>query len=100
MILQRDNYNILHTNWKYKKAEVDIIAEKDDFLIFIEVKTRGNTKYGKPSDEIDKQKIALYKDAVEGYLEQYPCELEIRFDVISIIIGKDETEIEHISNAF
>jgi putative endonuclease len=100
MILQRDNYNILHTNWKYKKAEVDIIAEKDDFLIFIEVKTRGNTKYGKPSDAIDKQKIALYKDAVEGYLEQYPCELEIRFDVISIIIGKDETEIEHISNAF
>lgn len=59
MILQRDNYNILHTNWKYKKAEVDIIAEKDDFLIFIEVKTRGNTKYGKPSDAIDKQKIAL-----------------------------------------
>ena len=76
MILQRDNYNILHTNWKYKKAEVDIIAEKDDFLIFIEVKTRGNTKYGKPSDSIDKQKIALYKDAVEGYLEQYPCELK------------------------
>ena len=50
--------------------------------------------------KIDKKKISLYKDAVEGYLEQYPSELEVRFDVVNIIIGKDETEIEHIPNAF
>jgi putative endonuclease len=100
MILQKDGYNILQTNWKFQKAEVDIIAQKDGFLIFTEVKTRGSKKYGKPSDAIDNKKISLYKDAVEGYLEQNPTELEIRFDVINIIIGKDETEIEHIPNAF
>jgi len=100
MILQKDGYNILQTNWKFQKAEVDVIAQNDGFLIFIEVKTRGSKKYGKPSDAIDKKKISLYKDAVEGYLEQNPTELEIRFDVINIIIGKDETEIEHIPNAF
>ena len=100
MILKRDGYNILQTNWKYQKAEVDIIAKKDGFLIFIEVKTRSSKKFGRPTDAIDKKKIALYKDAVEGYLEQYPSEDEIRFDVISIIIGKDETQIEHIPNAF
>ncbi len=100
MILQKDGYNILQTNWKFQKSEVDIIAQKDGFLIFTEVKTRGSKKYGKPSDAIDKKKIRLYKDAVEGYLEQNPTELEIRFDVINIIIGKDETEIEHIPNAF
>ena len=100
MILQKDGYNILQTNWKFQKAEVDIIAQKDGFLIFTEVKTRGSKKYGKPSDAIDKKKISLYKNAVEGYLEQNPTELEIRFDVINIIIGKDETEIEHIPNAF
>lgn len=100
MILQKDGYNILHTNWKYQKAEVGIIAQKDGFLIFIEVKTRSSKKYGKPSDAIDKKKISLYKAAVEGYLEQYPSELEVRFDVVNIIIGKDETEIEHIPNAF
>ncbi len=100
MLLQRDGYNIVHTNWKYQKAEVDIIAKKGCFLIFVEVKTRGSKKFGKPSDSIDKKKINLYKDAVEGYLEQNPTELEIRFDVINLIIGKDETEIEHIPNAF
>jgi putative endonuclease len=100
MLLQRDGFNIVHTNWKFQKAEVDIIAKKGRFLIFVEVKTRGSKKFGKPSDSIDKKKISLYKDAVEGYLEQNPTELEVRFDVINIIIGKDETEIEHIPNAF
>ena len=100
MVLQRDGFAILETNWRFQKAEVDVIAQKDGFLIFIEVKTRGSKKFGNPSDSIDKKKISLYKDAVEGYLEQYPSELEVRFDVINIIIGKDETEIEHIPNAF
>ena len=100
MFLQRDGFAILETNWRFQKAEVDIIAQKDGFLIFIEVKTRGSKKFGNPSDSIDKKKISLYKDAVEGYLEQYPSELEVRFDVVNIIIGKDETEIEHIPNAF
>lgn len=100
MVLQRDGFTILETNWRFQKAEVDIIAQKDGLLIFIEVKTRGSKKFKNPSDSIDKKKISLYKDAVEGYLEQYPSELEVRFDVVNIIIGKDETEIEHIPNAF
>ncbi len=100
MVLQRDGFAILETNWRFQKAEVDIIAQKDGFLIFIEVKTRGSKKFGKPSDSIDKKKINLYKDAVEGYLEQHPSDLEVRFDVVNIIIGKDRTEIEHIPNAF
>ena len=98
--LKSNGYKILTQNYRYQKAEVDIIAQKDGFLIFIEVKTRGSKKFGNPSDSIDKKKISLYKDAVEGYLEQYPSELEVRFDVVNIIIGKDETEIEHIPNAF
>ena len=100
MILQRDGYNILQTNWKYQKSEVDIIAKKDGILVFIEVKTRSSKKFGKPEDAIDKKKIALYRDAAEGYLVQYPAEAEIRFDVVSIIIEKDEIEIEYIPNAF
>ena len=100
MVLQRDGFTILETNWRFEKAEIDIIAKKDGFLIFTEVKTRGSKKFGKPSDAIDKKKIALYKDAVEGYLEQYPSEDKIRFDVLNIMIGKDETQIEHIPNAF
>ena len=100
MILQRDGFTILKTNWRFQKAKIDIIAKKDGFLIFTEVKTRGSKKFGSRSAAIDKKKIAHYHDAVEGYLEQYPSKAEIRFDLVNIIIGKDETQIEHIPNAF
>jgi len=100
MILQKDGFSVLETNWRFQKAEIDVIAKKDGFLVFIEVKTRSSKKFGKPEEAIDKKKIALYKDAAEGYLEQYPTEAEIRFDVLSIIIGKDGTQIEHIPNAY
>ena len=100
MFLQKEGFHILKTNWHYQKAEVDIIAQKDGFLVFVEVKTRSNKKFGKPEEAIDKKKIPLYKDAAEGYLEQYPSEEEIRFDVISIVIAKDETQIEYFPDAF
>ena len=100
MILQRDGYKILETNWRYQKAEIDIIAQKDGFLIFTEVKTRSSKKFGRPEEAIDKKKISLYQDAAENYLEALNLDLEIRFDVISIVISKDKTDIEHIPNAF
>ena len=100
MFLQKEGFSVLKTNWHFQKSEIDIITQDDNFLVFVEVKTRGSRKFGKPEDAIDKKKIALYKDAAEGYLLQYPTEAEIRFDVFSIIIEKDETEIEYIPNAF
>jgi len=47
-----------------------------------------------------KKKITLYKDAAEEYLEQYPSKVEIRFDVISIVIAKDAPQIEYFPDAF
>ena len=100
MILQRDKFTILETNWRFEKTEIDIIAQKDNLLIFTQVKTTRSNKFKKLSDSIEKNKITLYKKAVKNYLEQYPSESEVRFDVVNIIIGKDETQIEHIPNAF
>jgi putative endonuclease len=79
---------------------VDIIAQKAGFLVFVEVKTIGSKKIGKPEEAINKKKIPLYKDAAEGYLEQYPSDAEIKFDVISIVIAKDAPQIEYFPDAF
>jgi len=100
MFLQKESFHILKTNWRYQKAEVDIIAQKDGFLVFVEVKTRVSKKFGKPEEAINKKKLALYKGAAEGYLEQYPSDAEIRFDVISIVMAKDATQIEYFPDAF
>ena len=100
MFLQKENFHILKTNWRCQKAEVDIIAQKDGFLVFVEVKTRGSKKFRKPEEAIDKKKMALYKDTSKEYLGPSPSEEEIRFDAISTVIAKDEIQIEYFPDAF
>ena len=98
MILRRDKYNILHTNWKYKNTDIDIIATKDNFLVFFEVKTSKNEKKENKKDIIKHDKISIYKEAIKEYLKKFPSSLKIRFDIINISIKKEETEIEHITD--
>ena len=93
-------FKILNRNWRYKKAEIDIIVSKKDILIFIEVKTRKSEYFSSPEESITPKKIDLYQEAAEAYLEQHKLENEVRFDVISIIHTENKTKIEHFINAF
>jgi len=93
-------FKIQNRNWRYKKAEIDIIASKKNILIFIEVNTRKSDYFSRPEDAITSKKIELHQEAAESYLEQNYLENEIRFDVISIIHNKNKTKIEHFINTF
>ena len=93
-------YKILETNWRFQKAEVDIIAKNNDFLVFVEVKTRANNLFGEPQTFVTEKKQALFKSAAEGYLEQKDLDYEIRFDIISVILGAQKAKIEHFKDAF
>jgi putative endonuclease len=94
------NYLIIDLNWRYKKAEVDIISQFKDTLVFVEVKCRKSDFFSRPEQSINQKKESLYKLAAENYLEVNNLENEIRFDVISIIHNNNKTEIEHFINAF
>ena len=93
-------YIILEKNWRYKRAEVDIIARKDNWLIFVEVKTRSSSTFDTPNDSITKNKIKMLVDAAEAFLIQNDLENEVRFDVISIILKHPKPIIQHLENAF
>ncbi len=94
------NYLIIDLNWRYKKAEVDIISQFKDTLVFVEVKCRKSDFFSRPEQSKKQKKENLYKLAAENYLEVNNLENEIRFDVISIIHNNNKTEIEHFINAF
>ena len=94
------NYLIIDLNWRYKKAEVDIISQLKDTLVFVEVKCRKTDFFSRPEQAINHKKEELYKLAAENYLEVNNLEYEIRFDVISIIHNNNKTEIEHFISAF
>ena len=98
--LIKHNFNILERNWRYKKAEIDILALKDDHLCVIEVKTRSTADFGNPQDFVKRKKIRLLVEAVDHYVIQHDLEVEVRFDIIAIIVKDGKTTIEHLKNAF
>ncbi len=83
-------YKILHSNWRHSRWEVDIIAEKNTILHFVEVKTRRTKKFGHPEDNVDKKKIQNLMNAAEEYLYQQPQWKRVQFNVLAITILKDE----------
>ena len=98
--LVEKGYRILETNYQYQKAEIDIIAQKEDILVIVEVKTRSTDYFGNPEDFINAQKIQLLVAATNKYIEERGIDVEVRFDIIAILQKNGKLLIEHIENAF
>lgn len=98
--LQKNGYKILETNWTFQKAEIDIIAKKENTLAIVEVKTRSSIEFGLPQDFVKPKKIQLLVKAVNEYVISNELDLEIRFDIIAINKEQNEFVIEHIEDAF
>lgn len=98
--LQKEGYTILEKNWRFKKAEVDIIAQKKDMLVSVEVKTRTSNYFGNPQDFVNQKKIQLLVEAINEYVISKDLDVEVRFDIIAIIQNKSTTQIEHLEDAF
>lgn len=94
-----NGYKIIDRNWHYSKnAEIDIIAEDNNELVFVEVKTRTTLNYGHPFEAVTQNKIQKIYKAIYGYLSQSKKKYKsYRFDSIAII-GLKNPKIEHIKN--
>ena len=97
--LLKNGYEIIETNFYTKKGEIDIIAQKDKCIIFVEVKTRTNFKYGTPAMAVNLTKIHHIKYAAKVFLKfnQYN-EYMIRFDVIEILIKDGKCMVNHLKD--
>jgi len=98
--LIKKGYTIRDKNWRYQKAEVDIIAQKENILAVVEVKTRSTDYFGNPQDFVNPKKIKLLVTAINEYVISKNLDVEVRFDIIGIIKTKKETKIEHLEDAF
>ncbi|UOK43278.1 MULTISPECIES: YraN family protein [Flavobacterium] len=98
--LKKEGYEILERNWFFQKAEVDIIAKKNDILAVVEVKTRTNLDYGDPHDFVNLKKIKLLVKAVDEYVISKNLDFTVRFDIISVTNKAAHCEILHLKDAF
>ena len=98
--LLRQRYEIIERNYRFDKAEVDIIAKKDEILAIVEVKTRSTTDFGNPQDFVKPKQIQRLVKAVDEYVTVNGLDVEVRFDIIAIVKNKNVLDIEHLENAF
>ena len=97
-------FQILERNWRYNKAEIDIIAKDEYGLVFIEVKTRTSSDFGQPEEFVSSYQEELIFGAAQRYMEKADYDWEIRFDIIAIL-AKEHSEwknydIKHIKDVF
>jgi putative endonuclease len=102
--LTDNNYKFIKNNYRYERAEVDLIFEdeKNKLLIFVEVKTRRNKNYGEPEESVTLSKQNQIKKSALGFVnenEKY-ADHDMRIDIVSIFLDKGKAEINHIENAF
>lgn len=99
--LLKNEYRILVRNFRFKKNEVDIIAEKDNLIVVVEVKARSTDFFILPQEAVTKGKIKSIVLAANHFMEEFNKNQEVRFDIISVLPDKKgNLEIEHIPDAF
>ncbi len=99
--LKAQGYKILEKNYRCSVGEVDIIAQDQDTIVFVEVKTRRNTFIAAPYESVGKHKQKKILEVAQCYLEEKDLvNHEIRFDVLSIVMRGATHQIEHLREAF
>ncbi|MBR1397079.1 MAG: YraN family protein [Selenomonadaceae bacterium] len=103
--LQNNGYKILVQNFRIRRAEIDIVAEINDTIIFVEVKTRTGNAFGLPAEAVDIHKQKKIITAAMSFLQKYDLFNKLcRFDVIEVFANDNKNfygwKVNHIKNAF
>ena len=92
--------HILERNWRYKRAELDIVAMDTNTMVFVEIKTRTDDILGSPENAVDSRKRKLMICAAIAYMHHSKHDWTIRFDIVSVIMRPNQPQIDHIKDAF
>lgn len=102
--LRLHGYRIVDTNCRYRQGEIDIIAKKRSYIVFVEVKLRKNSDYGQAREFVTAAKQQRVITAAQLWLQSHETELQPRFDVIEVYapegVSSRKVTINHIENAF
>lgn len=99
-LLKSKNYIIVKRNWMFHGYEIDVIAENEEFIVFVEVKTRTSVQWGNPEDFVGKARMRRMIQAADHYLIEKNIEKPARFDIIGAVWNGRDFELEHIEDAF
>ncbi len=98
--LKTTGYRIRERNWKTGRNEIDIIAENDNFIVFVEVKSRAADFLVNPREAVNVPKQRTIIFAASNYIKNHNIIKESRFDIITVIFNGNDYDIDHIQAAY
>ena len=98
--LIKNGYKIHERNFVFERAEIDIIAEKHNTLVIVEVKTRASELFETAPELVSTRQVKQIITATEGYINLKDIDLETRFDIIAVTLDTSPPKINHIKEAF
>ena len=98
--LRKKGFKIRDTNWRVGKNELDLIAEEGKTIVVVEVKTRRSNVIAEPETSVTRDKQRAIIRAANAYVKMKQLNMEVRFDIISIVITEEQQRINHIPDAF
>ena len=96
--LTKKGFEIVARNYRFKRCEIDLIARRDNWTIFVEVKTRSSLSYGQPEEFVSAQQTQRIFEAAEEYIFSTNWHGHIRFDIVSVKLGRIP-EVTHFEDA-
>jgi putative endonuclease len=94
-------FTIVDRNWRCNSGELDLVVASGNLLVFCEVKTRRTDFFGTPAEAVGYQKQARLRRLAAAWMaENHPGPVDVRFDVVSVLIGDREPRISHLPDAF
>ncbi len=97
--LEARGFSVRARNWRYKRGEIDIIAEQGAWLIFVEVKTRSSLAFGFPEQFVNEKKRKMVLTTAAHYLQECNWQGQVRYDVIAVTL-QPAVSIAHFEDAF
>ena len=93
-------YHILDVDWRLGHRDLDIVAERLGFIVFVEVKTRSSDEFDDPEDAVNTKKIQYLLSAGNAYLNMKKIDMPSQFDIITVVGNSEDYKIHHFKNAF
>lgn len=98
--LKQKGFAVLERNYRYRKSEIDLIVSKDNWLVFIEVKTRTSTAFGYPEEFVDYDKKKKIFEGALNYMYDKDWQGNVRYDIVAVTLTGQHPEIHHFEDAF
>lgn len=98
--LEGKGYTIIKRNYRYLKAEIDILAGKEGLLVIVEVKSRSSEYFEPIAGTVGRKKVKHLVMAADHYVTEQNIMHEVRFDIVTVYFQGQVPEIKHIENAF